>query len=39
MKGTFGINMKEEKAVHAEIAIILHPLTDAARITHTGFGK
>lgn len=39
MKGTFRLNLKEEKAMDAEIAIILHPPTDAARITHTGFGE
>ena len=29
MKGIFGLNMREEKALNTEIAVILHPLIDA----------
>lgn len=38
MKSTFGLNVRKEKALDAEIAVTLHLLTDAARIIYTGFG-
>ena len=39
MKNIFGLNMREEKARSTEIAVILHPLIDAARTIHPGLGR
>lgn len=36
MKGTLGLTMEKE-GLDAELAVILHLLTDAARIIHAGF--
>lgn len=37
MKGTFGLNMRQEKALTTDIIVILYPLTDAVRIIYPGF--